>query len=54
MKIEYTTPELELLKFKLTSDVLAISDPDSGVNTGTGTGQDTPGVDPFGDPDLDP
>lgn len=54
MKKEYISPELELQLFKLTADVLAISDPDSGVNTGTGTGQDNPEIDPFGDPNLDP
>lgn len=54
MNKEYIAPELELLKFKLTSDILTISDPDQGVTTGGGSGQGNPEVDPFGDPNLGP
>ncbi len=54
MKQEYIAPEFELVKLGLTVDVLAISDPDSGVSTGEGTGQGNADSDPFGDPNLDP
>ena len=49
MKKIYSSPEFEFIKLKLLRDVLIISDPDPGVNTGSGTGQDNPGEDPFGD-----
>ena len=54
MKRQYSSPELEWLRVSLSADILAISDPDAGVTTGTGTGQNNPGEDPFGDPELDP
>ena len=54
MNKEYIAPEFELKKFKLTADILANSDPDSGVSTGSGTGQGSADSDPFGDPNLDP
>lgn len=49
MKKEYISPEIELLKMQLSSDVLSVSDPDEGVDTGSGTGQSDPSTDPFGD-----
>lgn len=54
MKNEYLAPDLELYMIHLKGDVLVNSDPDQGVTTGSGSGQDDPGVDPFGDPGLDP
>ena len=49
MKKKYSSPEFELLKLSLVRDVLTASDPDQGVTTGSGTGQENPSVDPFGD-----
>lgn len=54
MKKEYIAPDVELLKLNLTVDVLAISDPDSGVSTGGGAGQSDPEIDPFDDPNIGP
>lgn len=54
MNKDYIAPDVELLKLNLTVDVLAISDPDQGVSSGSGSGQSDPEVDPFGDPRLDP
>ena len=54
MKRQYSSPELEWLRISLSADILAISDPDSGVTTGGGAGQENPDIDPFGDPNLDP
>lgn len=51
MKKEYSSPEFELTKVRFIKDVLTISDPDEGVNTGGGSGQPDPGVDPFGEGD---
>ncbi len=48
MKKEYSSPEFDFLKIRFIKDALSVSDPDQGVNTGSGTGQDNPGVDPFG------
>ena len=54
MRKQYSSPELELIRFTLSTDILNISDPQTGVNTGTGSGQENPEIDPFGDPNLDP
>lgn len=54
MKKDYIAPEFELMKFKLSADILNVSDPDSGVSTGSGSGQGSADSDPFGDPNLDP
>lgn len=47
MKKEYSSPEFDFLKIRFIKDALNVSDPDQGVNTGSGTGQNDPGVDPF-------
>lgn len=49
MKKDYIAPELELKRFRLTADILNISDPDTGVSTGSGGGQSNAELDPFGD-----
>ena len=45
-KKEYASPELELVKFTISGDVLAISDPMSSVSEGSGSGLG-PGEDPW-------
>lgn len=47
-KKEYASPELELVKLTISSDVLAISDPMSAVSEGSGGGLG-PGDDPWGE-----
>lgn len=47
-KTTYSSPELELIKYSLSADVLNVSDPAEPVTPGTG-GEIPPGVDPFGD-----
>lgn len=49
-KKTYSSPEVEMIKFNLSTDVLNVSDPASSVSQGSG-GQlpDNPGSDPFGD-----
>lgn len=48
LKKKYVSPELEKIYICLSADVLAISDPDQGVSTGSGAGQSDPSSDPFG------
>lgn len=48
-KKTYSSPEVEMIKFNLSIDVLNVSDPASSVSQGSGAGlPDDPGVDPFG------
>ena len=49
-KSTYSSPELELIKYSLSADVLSVSDPAESVTTGSGaTLPADPGEDPFGD-----
>ena len=45
-KSTYSSPELELIKYSLSADVLALSDPAETVAPGTG-GEIPPDGDPF-------
>ena len=47
-KSTYSSPELELIKYSLSADVLSVSDPAEPVTPGPGGGVG-PGVDPCGD-----
>ena len=48
-KKTYSSPEVEMIKFNLSIDVLNVSDPASSVSQGSGAGlPDDPGSDPFG------
>ena len=45
-KSTYSAPEMELIKYSLSADVLSVSDPADPVGPGTG-GEIGPGEDPF-------
>ncbi len=49
-KKTYSSPEVEMIKFHLSTDVLTVSDPADTVSQGSGGGLPAdPGSDPFGE-----
>lgn len=47
-KSTYSSPELELIKYSLSADVLSVSDPADPVTPGSGVEIPPGGDDPFG------